>query len=148
MSTIEPSGWIEHIAGVANADFFESAILHSENLFVPTICLYEVFKQVLHELEEERALNAMGIMSLATIIDLDRQIAVHTANIPNELKLAMADSITLATTHACDATLWTQDEHYKGIEGVQYKEKKTKNKADSYFTKYRNMLHSQPLHTG
>jgi hypothetical protein len=36
----------------------------------------------------------------------------------------MADSIILATAHACDATLWTQDEHFKGMEGVRYKEKK------------------------
>jgi predicted nucleic acid-binding protein len=43
----------------------------------------------------------------------------------NEQKLAMADSIILATAHASDATLWTQDEHCKGIEGIKYKEKRT-----------------------
>jgi hypothetical protein len=40
----------------------------------------------------------MGIMSLGPIIDLDRQIS-------NELKLAMADSIILATARAYDSTL-------------------------------------------
>lgn len=68
----------------------------------------------------------MGIMSLGTIIDLDRQTAIHAAQISNELKLAMADSIILATTHAYDATLWTQDEHFKSVEGVKYKEKRSK----------------------
>ena len=68
----------------------------------------------------------MGIMSLGTIIDLDRQIAIHTAQISNELKLAMADSIILATARAYDATLWTEYEHFSGIEGVKYKEKRSK----------------------
>jgi len=38
--------------------------------------------------------------------------------------LAMADSIILATARAYNATLWTQDEHFKDIEGVKYIEKK------------------------
>ena len=129
MNIVDSSGWIEYIADDANANFFESSIVDSENLIVPTICLYEVFKRVLQEFGEERALDAMGIMSLGTIIDLDRQIAIHAAQISNEFKLAMADSIILATARGYDATLWTQDEHFKGIEGVRYKKKKTKNKS-------------------
>jgi toxin FitB len=129
MNIVDSSGWIEYIADASNANFFEPAIIDSEHLFIPTICLYEVFKRVLQEFGEERALDAMGIMSLGTIIDLDRQIAVHAAHISHELKLAMADSIILATARACDAILWTQDEHFKGIDGVRYKEKKTRNKS-------------------
>jgi predicted nucleic acid-binding protein len=126
MHIVDSSGWIEYIADDANANFFEPPIIDSENLLVPTICLYEVFKRVLQEFGEERALDAIGIMSLGTIIDLDRQIAIHAAQISNELKLAMADSIILASAQAYDATLWTQDEHFKGIQGVQYKQKKAK----------------------
>ena len=126
MNIVDSSGWIEYIADDTNADFFEPPIIHSETLLVPTICLYEVFKRVLQELGEERALDAMGIMSLGNMIDLDRQIAIHAAQISNELKLAMADSIILATARAYDATLWTQDEHFKDIDAVKYKQKKAK----------------------
>lgn len=126
MNIVDSTGWIEYIADDANADFFEPSIIDSANLLVPTICLYEVFKRVLQEFGEERALDAVGIMSLGTIIVLDRQIAIHAAQISNELKLAMADSIILATARAYDATLWTQDEHFKGIEGMKYKEKRSK----------------------
>ena len=66
----------------------------------------------------------MEIMSLRAIIELDREIAMHAAQTSNELKLAMADSIILATAHAHDAMLWTQDEHFKDIDGVRYKDKK------------------------
>jgi toxin FitB len=123
MNIVDSLGWIEYIADASNASFFELPIVDSENLLIPTICLYEVFKRVLQEFGEERALDAMGIMSLGTVIDLDRQIAVHAAQISNEMKLAMADSIILATARAYDATLWTQDEHFKGIESVRFKEK-------------------------
>src|SRR5215212_753816 len=126
MNIVDSSGWIEYIVDDVNANFFEPLIIDTENLLVPTICLYEVFKRVLQEHGEERALDAMGIMSLGTIIDLDRQIAIHAAQISIELKLAMADSIILATTRAYAATLWTQDEHFKGIEGIKYKEKRSK----------------------
>ena len=30
----------------------------------------------------------------------------------------MADAIILATAHAFEATLWTQDAHFKGLDGV------------------------------
>ena len=126
MNIVDSSGWIEYIADDVNANFFEPFIIDTENLLVPTICLYEVFKRVLQEFGEERALDAMGIMSLGTIINLDRQIAVNAAQISIELKLAMADSIILATAHVYDATLLTQDEHFKGVEGVKYKEKRSK----------------------
>ncbi len=37
-----------------------------------------------------------------------------------ETKLALADSIILATAHAHDAELWTQDSDFEGLEGVRY----------------------------
>jgi len=36
----------------------------------------------------------------------------------------MAGGIMLATARAYDATLWTQDAHFKDVEGVQYVEKR------------------------
>lgn len=96
---------IEYVVDNANANFFEPSIIDSENLLVPTICLYEVFKRVLQEFGEERALDAVGIMSLGTIVAHDRQIAIRAAQISNELKLAMADSMILATARAYDTTL-------------------------------------------
>jgi predicted nucleic acid-binding protein len=36
----------------------------------------------------------------------------------------MADSIILATARAHNATLWTQDEHFKDLPDVKYVEKK------------------------
>lgn len=59
----------------------QSPFIDLEILFVPIICLYEVFKRVLHEFGEPRGLDATGLLSFGLIIDLDRQIAIHAAQI-------------------------------------------------------------------
>lgn len=123
MNVVDSSGWVEYLVNGSNAAYFAPIIQDSANLLIPTICIYEVFKRVLLEFGEDRALIAIGVMSLGQIVDLDRQIAIEAALISSELKLAMADSIILATTRNRNATLWTQDIHFAGIEGVQYIEK-------------------------
>jgi predicted nucleic acid-binding protein len=47
-------------------------------------------------------------------------VALSAAKISIELKLPMADSIILATARVHEAVVWTQDEDFDGIEGVQY----------------------------
>jgi predicted nucleic acid-binding protein len=126
MNVVDSSGWIEYVTDEENADFFELPISDQGHLIVPTICLYEVFKRVLREFGEDRALDVIGLMSLGEIAELDRQTALDAAQISTELKLAMADSIILATARIHNATLWTQDEHFKDLEGVKFIEKKTK----------------------
>lgn len=124
MNVVDSSGWIEYFVNGKNANFFNSPIRDTDNLLVPTICLYEVFKRILLELGEDEALQVTGIMSLGTVIELNRDIAIHAANISLELKLAMADSIILATARANNAILWTQDEHFKDLDELKYIEKK------------------------
>ena len=124
MNVVDSSGWIEYLANGENADFFDSPIIDASHLIVPTLCLYEVFKRVLAVLGEERALDAMGLMSQGQVVDLNRQIAIDAARISTELKLALADSVILATARFYEATLWTQDIHFKDIKGVQFVEKR------------------------
>jgi predicted nucleic acid-binding protein len=58
------------------------------------------------------------------LVALD-EIALMGALLSLEHKLPLADSIILATARAHQATLWTQDEHFTGIPGVEYVKKKT-----------------------
>jgi predicted nucleic acid-binding protein len=77
------------------------------------------------ELGEEKALDAIGMMSFGQVVELGREPAIEAARISTETKLAMADSIILATARAHNAKLWTQDAHFKDIKGVHYIEKRT-----------------------
>src|SRR5512143_1598523 len=117
MNVVDSSGWVEYFTEGANARFFIPAIQDLENLLVPSICIYEVFKRLALDLGEESALQAVGIMSYGREVELDRNIAVDAAQISLEHRLAMADSIILASARANEAILWTQDVHFKGIKG-------------------------------
>ena len=125
MNVVDSSGWLEYFAGGTNASYFAPAIQATETLVVPTSCMYEVVKRLLNQSGEEEALQAIGVMSLGILADLNREIAVQAASISSDLKIAMADSVILATTRAYQATLWTQDADFKDIEGVQYIEKRS-----------------------
>jgi len=125
MNVVDSSGWVEYFANGTNAKFFTPPVQDLENLLVPSICLYEVFKRLLLDMGEENSLQAVGIMSYGRVIELDRKIAIDAAQISLKLKLAMADCIILATAREYDAALWTQDAHFIGMDGVKYIEKKT-----------------------
>jgi toxin FitB len=124
MNVIDSSGWLEYFSDGTNADYFKSAIKDELHLIIPTICLYEVFKITLLRAGEDEALRVAGLMSFGKIMDMDREIALAAAQLSIQHKLAMADSIILATAQAHEATLWTQDEHFKDLPGVKFVEKK------------------------
>jgi len=124
MNVIDSSGWLEYFINGNNAGFFARVIENTDEVLVPTISLFEVFKRVLIEKNRNDALEAVAIMKDGQVVDLDDSLALVAAELSYELKLPMADSIILATARANNATLWTQDAHFKGMEGVKYIEKK------------------------
>lgn len=120
MNVVDSSGWLEYFGEGQNASFFAPPIQDIGSLIIPTICIYEVFKRLISLRDKEEALRAVGVMSLGQLIELDRQLAMNAAKLSIDLKLALADSIILATARANNATLWTQDEHFKDVEGVMF----------------------------
>jgi len=126
MNVVDSSGWLEYFTQSKNAHFFIPPIRDLDRLIVPTICIYEVFKRLLVERDEDAALLAVGLMSHGREVELDRNIAIEAAQTSRARHLAMADSIILATAQVYNAVLWTQDEHFKNVAGVKYIEKKTR----------------------
>jgi toxin FitB len=123
MNVVDSSGWLEYFADGPNAGFFAPAIEATDALLVPVITIYEVFKRVLQQRSEDEALIAVATMAQGTVVDLDASLSMVAAKLSHELKLPMADSIILATARMNDATLWTQDDDFDGIEGVKYRRK-------------------------
>lgn len=123
MNVVDTSGWLEYFAESANASFFAPAIEDTKNLIVPVICIYEVFKKVLQSQGQAAAEVQVADLVKGNVVDLDTSLAMSAAMLSAELKLPMADSIILAVAREHNATLWTQDEHFKGLPGVKYVEK-------------------------
>jgi predicted nucleic acid-binding protein len=124
MNVVDSSGWLEYFADGPNADFFAPAIQDTDQLIVPTISIYEVFKRVFQQRGEGEALQAIAVLAQGQVAELDTTLALNAAKLSIDHKLPMADSIMLATALAHDATLWTQDADFENIAGVKYIKKK------------------------
>lgn len=123
MNVIDSCGWLEYFADGQNADFFAPVIEDTASLIVPAISLFEVFKRILQQRTENDALRAVALMQQARVVVLDDTLALSAAKLSFDLKLPMADSLILATARAHAAVLWTQDDDFSGIQGVQYIQK-------------------------
>jgi toxin FitB len=124
VNVVDSSAWLEYFADGPNARFFAPAIENTQDLLVSTINVYEVFRRVLTQRDENAALQAVAIMEEGRLIDVNEALAVHAAKLGVQHKLPMADSLLLATARAYDATLWTQDADFDGIAGVRYRAKR------------------------
>ena len=123
MNIVDSSCWLEYLAGSKVGEEVAPIIENVEKLIVPSITIYEVFKKVLLELDEDRALFAAAHMKQGNVIELDSDMAIYAAKIGKEYGLAMADSVIYATTKKYNAKLWTQDKHFKNLENVKYYDK-------------------------
>lgn len=121
MNVVDSSAWLEYFADGPNADFFAPAIEAVEQLLVPSICFYEVFKKILRERGEGEALQAAALMRQGTAVPLDEALALEAAKLSLIKNFPMADSIVLATAYSRRAQLWTQDADFEGLDSVQYK---------------------------
>lgn len=121
MNLVDSSAWLEYFADGPNSNFFAPAIERSRELLVPTIVVFELYKRVLQQRNERAALEAVSVLQHGQLIELTASLAIGAARISQHEKLPMADSIILATARARNATIWTQDSHFEGMDRVKYR---------------------------
>lgn len=120
MNVVDSSGWLEFFADGPNASFFSTPLENVDELVVPTISIYEVFKTVLRQRDESAGLQAVALMKQGLVVELTANISMVAAKVSLEHNIPMADSIIFATGRLYQATIWTQDADFKGLEGVKY----------------------------
>jgi len=120
LNVVDSSGWLEYFADGPNAEAFAEPLAQPEELVVPAISIFEVFKRVLQQRDETAALQAAALMQQGRVIALDSSLAMSAAKLSVDRALPMADSIILATAREFGATLWTQDTDFEGIEDVRF----------------------------
>ena len=123
MNIIDSSLWLEYFADTEAGKVISETIENTSELLVPTITIYEVFKKLLFERNEDDALFAIAHMRQGKIIGLTDELSLFAAKLGKDLKLPMADSIIYATNVNYNCILWTQDKHFMGLESVNYFEK-------------------------
>ena len=120
MNLVDSSGWLEYFTDGKNAEHFAPVLSEIERLIVSTVNIYEVYKKVISEMDEDNALQAVAMMQQAKVIEITSSIAVQAAKISYLYKLPMADCLIYITAREHNAIVWTQDSDFKDLEGVQY----------------------------
>lgn len=100
--------------------YSQKLIEATRSLLVPSLSLFEVFKRVCQQRNEDEALRAIAVMEQGKVVDLDRATALEAARLSIAHRIAMADSIMLATAQRNRATLWTQDADFDGLPGTKF----------------------------
>ena len=120
MNLVDSSGWLSYLFDEPNADRFAPAIVNTRELVVPSIVLLEVYRHLRRSVGIEVAVRAVSPMQEAQAADLTQDIAILAGELGNRHNLPLADSVILATARSFDATLWTQDSDFEGLEMVEY----------------------------
>jgi uncharacterized protein with PIN domain len=62
MIIVDSCGWLEWFTNGKLADSYEKHLVDQENILMPAIILYEVYKVLKREVGEEKALLAAGYL--------------------------------------------------------------------------------------
>jgi predicted nucleic acid-binding protein len=117
---VDSSGWVEYLGSGPKADSFAKYLENPENLLLPSVVVYEVYKKMLregtHEQAERFLSTAFGFQEREIVLDVS--LAASAAKRSLNANLPMADAIIYATARAHQAQLITSDAHFAGLPGV------------------------------
>ena len=120
---VDSSGWLEFFTDGALALKYFRYLEKLQDVVVPSLVVYEVYKKIKKERNEEEALVAVAHMGKAKIVGLDDALALFAADISLKYGLPMADAIIYATALQENARLITSDSHFSRLTNVVFLKK-------------------------
>jgi predicted nucleic acid-binding protein len=115
---IDSSGWLEFFAEGPKAEEFARHLEGNRPVLVPTIVLYEVYKQLMRRGGKTLADPFISQALRRQVVNLDEDLALAAAEVSLNHNLPMADAIIYATSRLFGAELITSDTHFQGLPGV------------------------------
>jgi len=115
MILVDSSGWIEYLIDGPRASSLEKHLTQTESLLVPTLVLYEVYRQLIKKIDEKEALFAVTQMEKGKISPLNQELALSAAEISLKHKLGTADAVIYATALFHHAKLVTLDNDFRDL---------------------------------
>jgi len=104
-------------AGMRNR--IRETLLGSKPNFLSTAALSEIYKLTLErEGKDVAEIRANSLSRDFKLIDVDKDIAVQAALIKHKNGIPFADSLIASTARVLDVPCYTDDPHFRGIEGV------------------------------
>ena len=120
MIIVDSFGWLEWFTDGKLADSYEKYLVDQNNILMPAIILYEVYKILKREVGEEKALLAAGYMKNSAVIPLDETLALAAADVALQESLAMADAMIVAAARSNNCKIITSDADLKYQASVDY----------------------------
>jgi predicted nucleic acid-binding protein len=117
---VDSPGWVEFLGNGPKSDGFAKYLENPQNVLLPSVVVYEVYKKILREqgqtLAERFLSHALAFHDRE--VPLDTPLVALAAKTSLEANLAMADAIIYASARAHGAELITSDAHFTGLPGV------------------------------
>jgi predicted nucleic acid-binding protein len=115
---VDSSGWLEYLTDGTKSEAFAPYLAEDHVVIVPAMVIYEVRKIL--SLKKSKTLADLFISNALrrTIAAFDDDLAVKSAELSIEYKLAMADAIIYATARHFEVGLITSDSHFADLPGV------------------------------
>jgi len=81
VNVVDSSAWLEYFGDGPNTAVFAEAIESPDELVVPTLTLFEVFKRTRQLTDEGTALEAIAVMLQGRVIELSATLAIDAARV-------------------------------------------------------------------
>ena len=120
MIIVDSCGWLEWFTDSKLANNYEKYLADQDNILMPAIILYEVYKILKREVGEEKALLAAGYMKNSSVIPLDETLALAAADVALQEGLGMADAMIVAAARSNNCKIITSDADLKDQSEVVY----------------------------
>ncbi len=117
---VDTCGWIEWLTEGQLIEAYAPYFSHIEEIIIPTLVQFELYKWVCREASETRALEVIGLTEQGRVSPLSTSIALLAADLAAAHKLSFGNAIIYATARHSGEILVTSDNHLEGLDGVEY----------------------------
>lgn len=112
--------WIEWLTDSELSENFVKYFEELENVIVPVIVQYEIYKWICREKDEQTALEVIAITQQGIVAQIDTSLALQAADYSKQYKLAMADAFIYTIAQQENVKLITTDKHFENLPNVFY----------------------------
>lgn len=119
---IDSSIWLEILRDgplAAKCQKAMQADLLKQQIRVPSLVIFEIYRKLKSRVNEEDALKAVAMMSGYEVLDLTRAVSLLAGDLSLQYKLPTADAIVLAHASHLGDVLLTLDNDFSGLPGAR-----------------------------
>ncbi len=111
-----------YAGGTDTKEKVRRALLESKPNYLSTAALSEIYKLTLEKEGKDVAeLRANSLARDFRLISVDKEVAIQAALIKHKHGIPFADSLIASTARILKIPCYTDDPHFRGIEGVTLK---------------------------